>query len=128
MHRTRVRQIALTLLVGASAAMPAAALGQSSDTRAPVLSAAVGRDLGKPYLVIRCDEACTVVVRIEHGGKTLARQSHHLRAGIPANEKLTVPAKAFGSATRLKVTLKLRATDSAGNAAATKTLKTTLKR
>jgi hypothetical protein len=127
MSHTRARRAALTVLAVALGVAPAAALAQSTDTRAPRLSAAVGRNVGKPYLVVRCDEACTLVVRIVHGGKTIARASHHLRAGIPANEKLTVPAKAFGSHAKLRVTLRLRATDKAGNAA-TKTLQTTLKR
>jgi hypothetical protein len=128
MSHTFARRTALTALTVAAAVAPAAALAQSSDTRPPVLRAALGRNLGRPYLVVRCDEACTVVVRIERGGKLLARQSHHLRAGIPADEPLTVPAKDFRGAAQLKVTLKLRATDKAGNASATKTLKTTLKR
>jgi hypothetical protein len=127
MSHTRARRAALTVLAIATAAAPAAALAQSTDTRAPSLSARLGRDLGKPYLVARCDEACTLVIRIVHGGKTIATSSHHLRAGIPANEKLTAPAKAFGSRTTLAVTLKLRATDAAANATS-KTLQTTLKR
>lgn len=125
---TRARRAALTLLAIGVAAAPAAALAQSSDTRAPVLRAALGRNLGHPYLVLRCDESCSVTVRIVRGGKTLARQRHNLKAGIPANEKLTVPVKDFRGASRLKVTLKVRATDKAGNATRTKTLHTTLKR
>lgn len=128
MSHPRARRAALTLSAIGALAAPAAALAQSSDARAPVLRAALGRNLGHPYLVLRCDESCTVTVRIVRGTRTLARQTHNLRAGIPANEKLIVPAKDFGARTALKVTLKLRATDRAGNASATKTLRTTLKR